>query len=49
MTPDEKVYRCWQDGRGIRETILAVHRTTGTRLTFDEVRQQFTALSWRFA
>jgi len=49
MTPEEKVYRCWESGVGIKETMLAVRRITGARLTFEEVRQQFTTLSWRFA
>ena len=49
MSVEEKLYRCWLGGIGIRETMLAIKRITGVDLTFEEVRLQFVELSWRFA
>lgn len=48
MTPEEKIYRCWLNGVSIRETINAVYRVTGERLTFEQVRLRFVALAERF-
>jgi hypothetical protein len=45
---DERLYRCWQQGMGIGQTIVAIHRTTGERLTVEDVRLRFVALAERF-
>lgn len=49
MSVEEKLYRCWLGGIGIRETMHAVKRITGAELTFEDVRLRFVELSWRFA
>lgn len=45
----EKLFRCWQGGIGIDETIKAVERTCHVTLGFEDVRRRFTDLSQRFA
>ncbi|WP_347271188.1 hypothetical protein [Rhizorhabdus histidinilytica] len=48
MSTDQKLYRCWRGGLGIGQTILAVRRTTGERLAFEQVRLAFVSLAERF-
>jgi hypothetical protein len=49
MTQQEKIFRCWLRGDTIDECRLAVERTTGTKPSFEEVRQAFADLSHQFA
>lgn len=49
MAIDEKLFRCWHGGLGIRATMLAITRTHGVLLTFEQVHQHFITLSQRFA
>lgn len=48
MTVDEKIYRCWHNGLGIAQTIQAVKKSTGERVTFEQVRLRFVTLADRF-
>ena len=45
---EDKIFRCWMDGMGMRPTIEAVERMCGERLTFEQVRSRFAALAERF-
>lgn len=45
MTVEEKLFRCWQGGLGIRSTVKSVKLATGKRLNFEDVRIRFVRLS----
>lgn len=49
MTVEERLFRCWQRGDTIRETILSIKRTHGRTLDFEAVRLVFVDLCDRFA
>lgn len=48
-TLEERLFRCWQRGDTIRETILSIKRTDGRTLDFEAVRLVFVDLCDRFA
>lgn len=49
VTLEERLFRCWQRGDTIRETILSIKRTDGRTLEFERVRLVFVDLCDRFA
>lgn len=49
MTVEERLFRCWQRGDTIRETILSIKRTHGRTLDFEAVRLVFVDLCDRFS
>jgi hypothetical protein len=48
-TVQDKIEQCWRQGNTISETRLAVHRATGTKPGFEQVRRTFADLSHQFA
>ena len=46
---EEVLFRCWHGGNSIAETRLKLARIDGCGLSFEQVRQQFSELSYRFA
>lgn len=48
MTLEERIFRCWNRGSSISETIQTILRNSGERLTFEQVRLAFVELSYRF-
>lgn len=49
MTIELKIYHCWVGGKSVAETRRAVHRTCGSRPSFEQVRTTFADLSHRYA